>query len=56
MVRSIRFLGVRTAAFEATVALDRDAHGLAPADERPAATWFRAADGASISGPDRSAA
>jgi catechol 2,3-dioxygenase-like lactoylglutathione lyase family enzyme len=48
MVRSIRFLGVRTAAFEATVALYRDALGLATVHEGPGAAWFRAADGGSI--------
>ena len=48
MIRSIRFLGVRTAAFEATVGLYRDAFGLAPLHEGPGAAWFRAADGSSI--------
>ncbi len=48
MVRSIRFLGVRTAAFDATVALYRDALGLAVVHEAPGAAWFKAADGASI--------
>jgi catechol 2,3-dioxygenase-like lactoylglutathione lyase family enzyme len=48
MVRSIRFLGVRTAAFDATVALYRDALGLEPVQDRRGAAWFRTADGASI--------
>jgi catechol 2,3-dioxygenase-like lactoylglutathione lyase family enzyme len=48
MIRSLRFLGVRTAAFDATVALYRDVLGLPPLLERPGAAWFRAADGASI--------
>jgi catechol 2,3-dioxygenase-like lactoylglutathione lyase family enzyme len=48
MVRSLGFLGVRTKAFDETVALYRDAFGLAPILERRGATWFRAADGAQI--------
>jgi catechol 2,3-dioxygenase-like lactoylglutathione lyase family enzyme len=48
MIRSLRFLGVRTAAFDETVALYRDVLGLTPLHEAPGATWFRAADGASI--------
>jgi catechol 2,3-dioxygenase-like lactoylglutathione lyase family enzyme len=48
MIRSLRFLGVRTDAFDATVAVYRDAMGLAPVHEGPGAVWFRAADGASI--------
>ena len=48
MIRSLRFLGVRTAAFDATVALYRDVLGLTPSHEAPGAAWFRADDGASI--------
>ena len=48
MVRSIGFLGVRTEAFDETVALYRDVLGLAPVLERPGAAWFRAADGTPI--------
>jgi catechol 2,3-dioxygenase-like lactoylglutathione lyase family enzyme len=48
MIRSLRFLGVRTDAFDATVALYRDAFGLEPVHERAGAAWFKAADGASI--------
>jgi hypothetical protein len=40
MIHSVRFLGIRTAAFDAMVGLYRDALGLEPALERP--------------GPDRS--
>jgi len=48
MVRSLGFLGVRTAAFAAMAALYRDVLGLEPVLERPGAAWFKAADGASI--------
>ncbi len=48
MIRSLRFLGVRTDAFDATVALYRDVLRLAPVHEAAGAAWFRAADGASI--------
>ena len=48
MVRSLGFLGVRTEAFEGTVALYRDVLRLEPILERPGAAWFRAADGAQI--------
>jgi catechol 2,3-dioxygenase-like lactoylglutathione lyase family enzyme len=48
MIRSLRFLGVRTAGFDATVALYRDVLGLTPVHETPGAAWFRAADGAAI--------
>jgi catechol 2,3-dioxygenase-like lactoylglutathione lyase family enzyme len=48
VIRSLRFLGVRTGAFDATVALYRDVLGLAPTHEATGAAWFRAADGASI--------
>ncbi len=48
MVRSLGFLGVRTNAFAAMVALYRDVLGLEPIVERPDAAWFKAGDGASI--------
>jgi catechol 2,3-dioxygenase-like lactoylglutathione lyase family enzyme len=48
MIRSLSFLGVRTEAFAAMVALYRDVLGLEPVLERPGAAWFRAADGAAI--------
>ena len=48
MVRSLGFLGVRTDAFEETVALYRDVLGLTPVLERPGAAWFRTGDGAAI--------
>lgn len=48
MLRSMGFLGVRTDAYEATVALYRDVLGLEPILERPGATWFRASDGAQV--------
>ena len=48
MIESLRFLGVRTAAFDETVALYRDAFGLEPVLERAGAAWFRARDGSSI--------
>lgn len=48
MIRSLRFLGVRTAAFAETVALYRDVLGLEPSLDRPGAAWFHATDGASI--------
>jgi catechol 2,3-dioxygenase-like lactoylglutathione lyase family enzyme len=48
MVSSLGFLGVRTDAFDDTVALYRDVLGLEPILERPGATWFRAQDGAQI--------
>jgi catechol 2,3-dioxygenase-like lactoylglutathione lyase family enzyme len=48
MIRSLRFLGVRTDAFADTVSLYRDALGLTPVHEAPGAAWFRAADGSSI--------
>jgi hypothetical protein len=52
MIESLRFLGVRTAAFNETVALYRDAFGLEPVLERPGA----ACDGnvCEIIGPDGS--
>ena len=48
MVQSLGFLGVRTAAFDETVALYRDILGLTPILVEPDAVWFRAADGAQI--------
>lgn len=48
MVRSLRFLGIRTEAYDAMVQMYRHAFGLAPVLERPGATWFRADDGAAI--------
>jgi catechol 2,3-dioxygenase-like lactoylglutathione lyase family enzyme len=48
MIRSLRFLGVRTNAFDAMVALYRDVLQLDPIVDRPGAAWFHAADGASI--------
>ena len=48
MIRSLGFLGVRTAAFAATASLYRDALGLEPILDRPGAAWFRAADGTQI--------
>ena len=47
-VRSVRFVGVRTAAFAAMTALYRDVLGLESVLERPGAAWFRAGDGAAI--------
>jgi catechol 2,3-dioxygenase-like lactoylglutathione lyase family enzyme len=48
MVRSVGFVGVRTAAFAEMAALYRDVLGLEPIHERDGAAWFRAADGTSI--------
>ena len=48
MVRSLGFLGIRTAAFDETAALYRDVLGLEPVLERPGAAWFRADDGTAI--------
>ena len=48
MIRSLRFLGVRTAAFAETVALYRDVLEIEPALVRAGAAWFRAEDGSSI--------
>jgi catechol 2,3-dioxygenase-like lactoylglutathione lyase family enzyme len=48
MVMSVRFVGVRTASFDAMVALYRDVLGLSLELERPGAAWFRTADGTSI--------
>ena len=48
MVRSIGFLGVRTAAFDRTVALYRDVLGLEAIHAAPGAAWFRATDGTQV--------
>jgi catechol 2,3-dioxygenase-like lactoylglutathione lyase family enzyme len=51
MIQRLGFLGVRTEsrpAFDATVALYRDALGLEPFLEEPDAVWFRAGDGSQI--------
>ena len=48
MVQSLGFLGVRTDAFDATVALYRDILGLEAILDRPDAAWFRAANGTQI--------
>ena len=48
MIRSLGFLGVRTAAFAEMAALYRDAFGLEAILDRPGAAWFRAADGTQI--------
>jgi hypothetical protein len=47
-VRSLRFLGIRSAAAGEMVRLYRDVLGLAPALERPGPTWFRLADGTQV--------
>ena len=51
MIQRLGFLGVRTetrSAFEATVALYRDALGVEPFLAEPDAVWFRARDGSQI--------
>jgi catechol 2,3-dioxygenase-like lactoylglutathione lyase family enzyme len=48
MVRALGFLGVRTAAFDATVALYRDVLHLDQVHETPGAAWFRTSDGTPI--------
>lgn len=48
MVHSVRFVGVRTDAFEAMTALYRDLLGAEPLATDDASARFRAADGASI--------
>ena len=48
MVQSIGFLGVRTDAFDETVALYRDVLGLTPILIEPDAAWFRAGDGSQV--------
>ena len=47
-VRSVRFLGIRSAAAPEMVRLYRDVLGLEPFVERPGATWFRLADGTQV--------
>jgi catechol 2,3-dioxygenase-like lactoylglutathione lyase family enzyme len=48
MVESLGFLGVRTDAFDETVALYRDALGMTPIHTAPGAAWFRAGDGSQL--------
>ncbi len=48
MVESLGFLGVRTEAFEETVALYRDVLRMMPVLVEPGAAWFQAADGTPI--------
>ena len=48
MVQSLGFLGVRTDAFDETVALYRDALGMTPIHSGPGAAWFRAGDGSQV--------
>jgi catechol 2,3-dioxygenase-like lactoylglutathione lyase family enzyme len=48
MVQSLGFLGVRTDAFDETVALYRDVLGMTPILAEPGAAWFRAADGSQV--------
>jgi catechol 2,3-dioxygenase-like lactoylglutathione lyase family enzyme len=48
MVESLGFLGVRTDAFDATVALYRDVLHLEAIHVGPGATWFRTTTGAQI--------
>lgn len=48
MVQSLGFLGVRTDAFDETVALYRDVLGMTPIVAGSDAAWFRAADGSQV--------
>jgi Glyoxalase/Bleomycin resistance protein/Dioxygenase superfamily len=48
MVQSLGFLGVRTEAFDETVALYRDVLRMIPIHLGPDAAWFRAADGSQV--------
>ena len=48
MVQSLGFLGVRTEAFDETVALYRDVLRMTPILVEPGAAWFRAANGAQV--------
>jgi catechol 2,3-dioxygenase-like lactoylglutathione lyase family enzyme len=48
MVESLGFLGVRTDAFDATVALYRDVLGLEAILVRAEAAWFRTANGTQV--------
>jgi catechol 2,3-dioxygenase-like lactoylglutathione lyase family enzyme len=48
MVQSLGFLGVRTEAFDETVALYRDVLRMTPIHVEPGAAWFRAADGSQV--------
>jgi catechol 2,3-dioxygenase-like lactoylglutathione lyase family enzyme len=47
-VRSLRFLGIRSAAAAEMVRLYRDVLGLDPIVERAGATWFALADGTQV--------
>jgi catechol 2,3-dioxygenase-like lactoylglutathione lyase family enzyme len=44
----VRFVGIRTERFEATVAVYRDALGLALVHESPGAAWFALDDGTQV--------
>ena len=48
MVQSLGFLGVRTDAFDETVALYRNVLGMTPIHVEADAAWFRAADGSQV--------
>jgi catechol 2,3-dioxygenase-like lactoylglutathione lyase family enzyme len=48
MVESLGFLGVRTEAFDQTVALYRDVLRMTPILVEPHTAWFRAADGSQV--------
>lgn len=48
MVQSLGFLGVRTEAFDETVALYRDVLRMSPILVEPDAAWFRAANGTQV--------
>ncbi len=47
-VRGVRFVGVRTEHFAETVAVYRDALGLAQIHDAPGAAWFALADGTQV--------
>jgi hypothetical protein len=47
-VLAVRFIGVRTERFAETVAVDRDALGLATIHEADGAVWFALADGTQV--------
>ena len=47
-VVAVRFVGVRTDRFEETVAVYRDALGLAPIRMSPGAAWFALGDGTEV--------
>jgi hypothetical protein len=48
MIQSVRFVGLRTAAFAEMTVIYRDVLRLEVTHERPGAAWFRATDGTSI--------